>query len=93
MESDMLTARHPDYSEQACDNPSTPLDNINDLARQADRISDVIQSFLERCRGSGGTAEGAKEPPHPTGHLNNLERLTKNLNRVQELAAELSTIG
>lgn len=89
----MLTARHPDYSDQACDQPATPLDSIDDLARQAGRIGDTIQGFIDRCRGGGIAADGTKDPPHPTGYLNSLDRLSKNLDRVQELAADLSSIG
>jgi hypothetical protein len=71
---------------------STPLDTVADLAHQADRIGDIIQRFIDRCRGAeGAIPEDCEETP--CGHLPKLDLLAKNLSRVEELAHTLNTIG
>lgn len=76
-----------------CDRPATPLDTIDDLAAQADRVANTIQSFIARCQGGGIGGESAAKEPRPSGHLSNLDRLAKSISRADELARVLSSIG
>lgn len=70
------------------------LARISDLADEAAKTGDLIELFIDRCRG-GGRNESTKQAtaPHPTGHLAQLDRLNQNLARVTQLACELSSIG
>lgn len=70
----------------------TALGSLSDHANAAGRIGDIIEQFLDRCRG-GGRDSANKLSPAPTGHFAQLERLSQNLARAEELARELGTIG
>jgi hypothetical protein len=71
-----------------------PLDRIENLAGQADNICDTIEKFIGRCRG-GGTrlTANAEKVMRPVGYLPSLDRLAECLNRAQELAHDLNSIG
>jgi hypothetical protein len=71
----------------------TMLSRISDHAAAANRIGDMIESFLNRCKGSEGDCANGSLAAVPTGHFAQLERLEKLLARAEELARELSSVG
>jgi hypothetical protein len=72
----------------------TALSRISAHAGTAQRVADLIQGFIDRCRGgSCGADASAKVAPVPTSHFAQLERLEKNLAHAEELARELGSIG
>ncbi|MES2752780.1 MAG: hypothetical protein V4661_15535 [Pseudomonadota bacterium] len=65
---------------------------FGDLADEAERTAEAIESFIDRCRGSGG-AKSASVSPVPSGHFGQLDRLKYALAEANKLARELQTIG
>jgi hypothetical protein len=70
----------------------TALSRISDHATTADRIGDLIEGFINRCKGSEGDSASALAPVE-SGHYAQLNRLERNLARAEELARELGNIG
>jgi hypothetical protein len=73
----------------------TPLESISRLVHRAEGIGDAVESFIARFNG-GGFPQGSDATaaaPHPTGHRAMIELLDSRLDRLEKLAAVLSTLG
>lgn len=70
------------------------LEMIGVHADTADHIANMVQGFIDRHRGGGDVAQiGRESVSPPLGYSANLERLGKNLQRLDELARDLGNIG
>lgn len=87
---------HSDETAYACQAAAVDrpiLASIGDAADTAGKVANMVQAFIDRCRGGGSPAGATTGAPVPTGHFANLERLQENLKRLESLTGDLSEIG
>jgi hypothetical protein len=70
------------------------LERLVGFVARAERIGDTIDNFLGRCRGHEGPSPDIdRVSEEVAGHLGQLTRLGRLLDRAEKLAHELSDIG
>lgn len=71
----------------------TALERLGSYAATAERVGNMIDGFISRCRGADGPNPTGNLTEVPTGHFAQLDRLEKLLCRAEALASELGSIG
>ena len=85
-----------DYSAQTAAYPDSPVpprfEGLPKLAEQAEMAADRIQRFLDRFHGSPDVS-GTQLAPVVAGHIGQLQRIERTIERFAQLANELDSIG